>query len=827
MQPNETGKKRNWFRILIALICIGSGGWLLTNWIGKQIKPIVIAALSNQLSVPVTIKEAHFSLITNFPYASVTLTDVVALPVFTEKFDTLLNVRKCSVLVRWDHLFAKEMVIRRIIIADGLLNLHIDSSGNENYLIWKSDSVKSGQLDINLIELEQVMLKYQNDQASQQLNCLIDQGKVSAVIGEQLKIGAECSLAQPELIIDQITYLRGQPVRLMLAMDYNKTTGEYLFEKSSLEIADLSFALNGKLTDKDEYSDYALSISAEHAKLGSVLSVIPEKYSAKWRKFKTNGFASLKISVKGRQDNKQKPVYQISFKAEDCKLTASQPKITLENINLTGEFISMTNKKTEHIEIRHFDALLNNKKINGSLIIDNLKDPWVKARFNSEASLEDLSRFYIPSYLKGISGDLIIRNGEFAGRLNDPLTHISSGSISIRDAAITFRDRPVSISNIEASLKLDKNYLVVQNFSGNTLLSDFAFAGSFINLWSYLFSTATLELNGTLQSSLLDFNEILRKEQSPSNVTVYRIHFADDFSFQLKMQIQQIKFNQFLASDVTGSVSLQDRSFRARDVSFHAMDGSATISGSISSMSNDSLNIRTDAILHQININKMFQQLGNFNQDVITDRNLKGQITARLKMTSDWTDRLDCNTQTIVAESEITIENGELNDFAPMLALSKFLKGSDLNHIRFSTLKNQIEIKSRQIIIPQMEIKSSAADVSISGTHSFDNMIEYRVQLLLSQLTGRKVKSLHTEFGQIEEDNLGRTRLLLKLSGPATQPRITYDTKALKEKIATEFKKEKQIIKELLKDEFGKNKTDEKVQKENSKQKELEIEEED
>ncbi len=65
--------------------------------------------------------------------------------------------------------------------------------------------------------------------------------------------------------------------------------------------------------------------------------------------------------------------------------------------------------------------------------------------------------------------------------------------------------------------------------------------------------------------------------------------------------------------------------------------------------------------------------------------------------------------------------------------------------------------------------------------------------------------------------------MFLRLTGPGANPKISYDTKAVKEKVAAEFRKETQTIKELLKQEFGKNQEEHKRPPE--KQKELEIEE--
>jgi hypothetical protein len=164
-----------------------------------------------------------------------------------------------------------------------------------------------------------------------------------------------------------------------------------------------------------------------------------------------------------------------------------------------------------------------------------------------------------------------------------------------------------------------------------------------------------------------------------------------------------------------------------------------------------------------------------------------------------------------------------------MLALSKYLKGSDLETIRFSNLTNTIEIRDRKIIIPVMDIRSSAMDLTASGTHTFDNMVDYHLGLYLSQIIGRKVRQMNTEFGTIEDDGLGRPRIFLSMKGSATDPKFTWDRKGTEQRITEEIRKERNTIRDLLKKEFGGNRDEEEkpsgqVKKEEIKVKELELE---
>ena len=73
----------------------------------------------------------------------------------------------------------------------------------------------------------------------------------------------------------------------------------------------------------------------------------------------------------------------------------------------------------------------------------------------------------------------------------------------------------------------------------------------------------------------------------------------------------------------------------------------------------------------------------------------------------------------------------------------------ELKNVKFSTLKNTIRIEHNIIKIPAMEIKSSALSVFISGTHSFDNEIDYQVRLLLSELISQKFRKKNTNINKV------------------------------------------------------------------------------
>ena len=224
------------------------------------------------------------------------------------------------------------------------------------------------------------------------------------------------------------------------------------------------------------------------------------------------------------------------------------------------------------------------------------------------------------------------------------------------------------------------------------------------------------------------------------------------------------------------------------------------------------LKLFTSAHLEKINIRNLFSAFQNFGQEFIQDKHIKGEGTADVQLQSSWNPGFEFDPNKLQLSSELIIEKGELVEFSPLLSLSSYVRVEELKNVKFSTLETTIRIEHNIIKIDAMDINSSALSVSIAGTHSFDNEIDYQVRLLLSELISKKFRkkntNINSEFGIVEDDGLGHTTLHLKMTGNMDNPNIYFDKIKIKEKIKTEFKKQVEEIKTIIKKDVLNQKTD-------------------
>jgi hypothetical protein len=102
-----------------------------------------------------------------------------------------------------------------------------------------------------------------------------------------------------------------------------------------------------------------------------------------------------------------------------------------------------------------------------------------------------------------------------------------------------------------------------------------------------------------------------------------------------------------------------------------------------------------------------------------------------------------------------------------------------------------------------MQIVSSALSLIVSGTHSLNNVINYDITLLLSELMSNEFRKKNTkinnEIGEIKSNNEGLSTIYLKMIGTTEDTKVEFDNIKFRAKINNKIEKEKESIKEILK----------------------------
>ena len=806
----------------LTLACLFATGLITGLFYEKEIKALIIVEINKNLDTKISVKEFDFSVLRHFPYASLEMKNILVEEVSSSaKKDTLLYSDKLSLLFNISDIFKKDINLKKILVSNGKINIRIDKDGKENFFLLKKskDQPEKGVVDLERIGLKNVVLNYQDKKANQDYSMMASDAELSGKFSStQFSLKTKANLFVDHLRIHNINYVDQKPVIIQSGITVDAGKGLYTFDDSSIKIADVQFNVTGGISNHFSDWELNLAIDAKESDIKSLVSILPASYKHYLDKYKSTGKFLFTSTVMGSVSVKKTPNVKIDFSVKDGKLVSGDAEI--EKLYFSGTF-NHNNQTNSRVEIPALSAYISGHKVEASIRLDDLPDAFLTLSAKTQLNLSEIQPFIKSDTLESLSGDLAM-NISYAGKVRElsdlhdgKLFNIkASGNIDISNVNIKLKYNPLEFKNLSGNFSLHNNDVYLKNFSGNISTSDFHLEGVFRNFISFLLIPGQPgDLHAKVTSNVVDLDELLvNKSDINSNDTSYILKFNPRLICELDVNLNTLHFRKFSAGNIHGFVNLKKQIICGQNLQFEAMDGNVRMDATINASRRDSVTMNFTTKFSNVDINRLFYEMENFDQQTMTDKNVKGRLTADVQFMSVWSNDLTLNSKSVRSTSQITVENGELNNFLPIQALGKYIHASDLNHIRFSTMKNNISIANRMIYIPNMDIHSSAINISGNGNHDFDNNLDYHLQLLLSDVIGNKVKSNSNEFGEVADDGLGHSKLFISMYGTVDNPHFTYDHKAAGNKIKNDIAQEKMNIKGLLKKEFGLYKNEPSVQ---------------
>lgn len=804
---------------LIFLIVLAIALTTLT-WIYRDnIKSLFIQELNKNLKTETVIGDIGVNFFRNFPKVAVTLNDVVVIEAAAKiEKDTLLNARRVYFQFNIFDIIKKQYNIKQLEISLAEFNPVIFKDGSANYIIWdtKDDTEYEDsdfRFDLEKVLLRRVKVNFVNYNTDFEVNFMADRAELNGKFSNmEYMLGVKGNLFTEKVRVkdnDLIKYQRTE-VDVLLNVVENKL---FIFQQGGFIFNEHGLNITGEIDLRGEHSYLDILLESKKLKLYNLLMDLPAFISSYFEDYRIRGDLDLKCRISGTFSNIINPYIAADFGVANAFMSDKRNEVVMKNLSFTGNYNNgrFRSLSSSSIAIRNLKTSLNNGYLEGDLLVMNFTRPNVELILNSNIEFADIINFFKIENFTDAKGQLSL-DLNFIGTINDGkrlqpndiLSSTTKGKLNFNGLNFKLLNDNKEYKNFSGSFIFNNNDIVVESFKGNVSSSDFDARGYFRNFLSFvLFDDQKLHVDASLKSNHLNFSELLHHEVSEADTT-YKLQLPKNLNFRLDADINNLIFKDFEASNIKGKALLRDRLFVAENITFSTMEGVIDMNGVIDGKDINVLKVNCLAKSDNININHLFYQMGNFGQDAITDKHLRGKLNSTIKFSANWSPFLEIDDKSIIADADLRIENGELINFTPILKLSRFLNIGDLEHINFSTLENQISIKDQTIHIPFMEINSSAINIKLEGEHHFNNVINYRLQVLLSDLFARRSRQSRTsqdEFGYIVDDGQRRTLYLL-VSGTIDDPVFRYDTRALRDKIRDDFRKERKNLREILREEF-------------------------
>lgn len=297
---------------------------------------------------------------------------------------------------------------------------------------------------------------------------------------------------------------------------------------------------------------------------------------------------------------------------------------------------------------------------------------------------------------------------------------------------------PLTFNHFKGNIHLENDILAIKNFSGQLGDNEFKLNGKY-----YLKNkNAFHEIN--FQSNRLHFNELMTYHPPKSASNEKKDHdagfnvFAEPFpNVFFKAKIKDLRFNNFHLTNISAKAKVQENHYvYLNQLQFNAASGLVDISGYFNGSNPKHIYLNPDIKIQKVNLDEVLLKFDNFGQDQLVSDNLHGVTSGRIKgkiwLHTDFTPSINDSNLTI----DVAIENGRLDNFAPMQAMASFFGDKNLNRIKFDKLENRLTLKNGTLSFPNMLINSSLGFIEISGHQDLNLNMDYYVRVPL-KLVGK------------------------------------------------------------------------------------------
>lgn len=726
---------------------------------------------NKRLNTPVKIGKIDISMLSDFPNLAIVFTDVYIEDSHPGTYP-LLTADRIAFNLNPIEVWRGNYSIRGLSVTGSETNLKINAAGKTNFNIIKEGSGGNGgtvRFDLKNVALTKTIVSYLDQQANQ--HHVFNSDKLAAsisVTGDLYKIEANGNVLVEQIGIGSSLFLANKNFMVDAFVDYDDDKKSVLIKPSTLKIGRSQFAVDGNYTYKEKN---LIDIKAEgkNTDIQTLLSLLPEEASKKLKQYRSDGDVFFNLSLKGEISDKKSPFISVAFGCTDATLFHPDYKSRISHANLNGSFASpsLTDLSKAQLFLKDMEGELNGKLFKANLSVRTFDDPYIVFDFKGDLDAASVFNFYPIEDLTQVEG-LLTADISFEGQtslLKKKATAqkvTTSGSIGLSHINFAYGKQNIHFRDINGSLQFNNNDLALSNVTGYFENSDFRLNGFFKNIITFLiFENQPIGIETDLRSNFLDLDQLFAIGFSDEQSENYQFKISPNLQLNFNCDVKSMRYKRFKPKNIKGDLLVKNQVAVSRNITMNTLGGQLTVNGIVDAKNPKVIDVISSMKLNGQHLDSIFYVFDNFFQDFIQDKHLKGQAFASIELEMALNEKLNLISPTLISDISVTVKNGELNNFEPMKKLNKYLDDEGLGKLRFADLKNDIHIENKTIYIPQMEIKTNVTTIQLSGTHTFDQHIDYRV---IAPLRNKNKIDPDEAFGAVEDDGVGKAKIFLKIT---------------------------------------------------------------
>lgn len=806
------------FVLLVLTLVVGGLVYYVFNN-QDEIEERLLAELNKGLNTEIIVNgDLDLSIIKHFPDISLQANNIIIMGSTGMPTDTLIQATELYLVTDLFDLLAQNWRIKKVAIANGAMHMHRSASGQVNYRFVnidgsQTDTTKRSSFFLNIAaaNLKNIRFTFMDEQSKVDLDLEIYNAQFSGNFSpEALALDTDIELFSHKLIIKDINYVSEKIMSAEGELSIATDSSFYQIRTDEVYLADNHFEVNGNFSLLDDRTAFDLAINGIDLSLMEFMGLFPDKVMEQFNDYQVSGDLQFNTTIKGDLSKKKNPTININYELTNSQLKYTELGTQIDRLDIIGSFTNgnKQNFETSIIKMTKLRAEYEGKAFQAAGTMNDLDHPYLNVEAFGDVNLPMISPLLPDSTgIDKLEGWIHINSTSYKGSLSDLSLLTTPKPIDLRFDG-SFHETGISINDEHLSLK--GGNLALSPWTIKTDQLNIAYDGMDLNLtgtlqhWkSYVYN---LLANDHIDAKAMNvdikltgsYNKISAVDTANTNANSSNTTLplaADLFNMigTVSLNLSEVNKDEMQLRDIKGELKLTPGKISTTDLNLNAFAGNNRTSGSITAAGN-TIALDLTGKVDKMDISAIFKGLNEPGAPDLTSTNIKGTLRATYTLRAKFPN-YTFDESSLYFLTDLSLLNGELVDVKALEELARFVDIDELKHIRFNDLHNQIEIKDRTIHIPQMIIKSSAMNLSVSGTHTFDNYLDYRLKLNIYDVVGKKFlgrKKKNEQFYEVVDDN--SFNFFISMKGPIDNLSITYDKTGVKER----FKQQKDELNKAI-----------------------------
>lgn len=728
----------------------------------KELLQAVSSQLNDNLRGKLTIGRMEPSLIRGFPGISVSLEDVLLRDSLWEQHKhDLLKARNVYIAINAFSILSGSPAIQDIRIHEGSVYLFTDSTGLRNTDIFRKKSGQDrgegggGEKRIYRISMKKVALTVDDRLKNKLFKFNVDDflGRIYYKgEGWEGKVKLRSGVESFAFNLEKGSFLKNKALAMDLDLLYNDDSHLLTVPKQKIRIDKNNLMVGGTFGFGDNSSDFELDVEAPSIVFREAGSLLSAHIASKLAPYDLKDPISAKASIKGKLKNGGEPLINVSWNVKDNTLHTGG--LIISDCSFSGiynnEWVKGKGRDDANSVIlfrdlkgKYYDIPFNA----ASVQIEDLKNPVFTGKFQSAFPLGKLNQILGINTFMFSSG-----NADLDLTYKAPFDQDNKGErfingyIRIRSAKANYKPRNLSLKEMNMDMDFKGRDLIIRNLRVKSATSSLSMEGSVKNFSNLYYSDPEkMLINWQVKSPKINLNEFMgfvarRKpaftaaagsDHSAKKISSTLEKILALASMQMDVNIGTLIYKNFQATDVRADMTLRQSGITISNMSLRQGGGSLSLKGNLD-QSGTVNRFNVNSKINNVNVEKLFYAFDNFGQDAIVSRNLRGAFFGGTSISGSMNNEGGIIPGSFRGTVNFDIRNGALIDFEPMTKLGAFaFPKRDFSNIRFTSLRNTLDIRGNKVLIPPMAVRSTVLNVFLEGVYSFSTGTNIAIRIPL------------------------------------------------------------------------------------------------